>query len=88
MAWMSGHRAAFAAHPDAPMIDVTPAKPDSYPFSVMIDECAADRSGWPEDRIKVIRSTFQKLAEYLGHDDAKRVSLVELSSFKTKMLQL
>jgi site-specific recombinase XerD len=40
-----------------------------------------------EDRIKVIRSTFQKLAEYLGHDDAKRVSLVELSSFKTKMLR-
>jgi len=87
MAWMSGHRAAFAAHPDAPIIDVTRAKPDSYPFSVMIDECAADRSGWPEDRIKVIRSTFQKLAEYLGHDDAKRVSLVELSSFKTKMLR-
>lgn len=83
MAWMSGH--AFAAQ--APMIDVTPAVPNAYPFSLMIDECAVDRSGWPADRIKVIKSTFQKLAAHIGHDDAKRVSLVQLSGFKTAMLR-
>jgi len=83
MAWMSGH--VFAAQ--APVIDVTPAVPNAYPFSLMIDECAVDRSGWPADRIKVIKSTFQKLAAHIGHDDAKRVSLVQLSGFKTAMLR-
>ena len=83
MAWMSGP--AFAAQ--APVIDVTPAVPNAYPFSLMIDECAVDRSGWPADRIKVIKSTFQKLAAHIGHDDAKRVSLVQLSGFKTAMLR-
>jgi len=86
MAWISGHR-TFAAQADAPMIDVTPVVPNGYPFAQMIDDCAADRSGWPADRIKVIKSTFAKLAEHLGHDDAKRVTLVQLSAFKTKMLK-
>jgi integrase len=86
MAWVSGHR-MFAAHADAPMIDVTPVVPNGYPFATMIDECAADRSGWPADRIKVIKSTFAKLAEHLGHDDAKRVTLPQLSAFKTSMLR-
>jgi integrase len=69
------------------MIDVTPAKPDAYSFETLVDECAADRSGWPPERIKVIKGTFQKLAAHIGHDNAKRVSLPELSSFKTAMLK-
>lgn len=52
----------------------------------MIDECAADLDGWPADRVKVIKSTFGKLAAHIGHDDARRVTLPELSSFKSVML--
>ena len=87
MAWVSaGHPAAFAAQGSAPMIDVTPAVPNAYPFSTMIEDCGYAQE-WPADRIKVIRGTFQKLALHLGHDDAKRVSLVQLSGFKTAMLK-
>jgi integrase len=79
------------ATPPAPeMIDVTPAAPalpEAYTFSKLIEDCAADRSGWPPDRIKTIRSTFAKLAAHIGHDDAKRVTLPELSAFKTSMLR-
>jgi integrase len=70
----------------APMVDVTPALPAAYKFETLVDECAADRGGWPADRVKVIKSTFKKLAKFLGHDDARKVTLPELSSFKTSLL--
>ena len=79
--WQFGFRrvGATADLPsDAPeMIDVTPAAPAlpaAYTFTAMINDCAADRSGWPPERIKTITSTFGKLAAHIGHDDAKRVT--------------
>jgi len=69
------------------MINVTPAAPAAYTFTTLIEDCAADRSGWPPERIKTIKSTFARLAQHIGHDDAKRVTLPELSAFKSAMLR-
>jgi integrase len=79
-----------AIPPTPEMMDVTPAAPAlpvAYTFSTLIEDCAADRSGWPGERIKTIKSTFGRLAAHIGHDDAKRVTLPELSAFKTSMLR-
>jgi integrase len=84
--WQFALRQIESTNESPKLIDVTPAKPDAFSFAAMIEDCAADML-WPADRIKVIKSTFSKLAQHCGHDNAKDVTLPELSGFKTKMLK-